>query len=127
MDASIVKSVEGLSRDIGAMPGDGRRKSRTLMNQVEECDRDKFHVVFCANEQYFQHTAVAAVSLLEAGHDHRIVLHVITSDYDRVAGEKLSESIRKYSRAELVIHRVNDSTVAPQNSGAKEGAVLQIL
>ena len=79
------------------------------MNQVGKSDRDKVHVVFCANRQYFQHTAVAAASMLEASQSHYIVIHIITSDYDSAAEEKLSETIRRYSRAELVIHRVNDS------------------
>jgi lipopolysaccharide biosynthesis glycosyltransferase len=64
-------------------------------------------VLFCANPTYFQHVAVAAVSLAENNSECAIDIHLITCDRDAEGEERLVRSLARYPKVSLRTHRVD--------------------
>lgn len=70
---------------------------------------EPIHVLFCADRDYLQHTAVAAVSLLESSRSRRVCIHLATCERDADADGRFAESLAPYSNASIHIHRVEPS------------------
>ena len=66
------------------------------------------HVLFCADNNYLRHAAVAAVSLLSASGETPVVVHVMTTGPAPGDLERLEASLNPFARASLQIHRVVD-------------------
>ena len=66
-------------------------------------------ILFCANSSYFQHVAVAAVSLAESNMNRRIDVHLITCEDEPVAEDKLKNSLAAYRRLVLEVHQMLDT------------------
>jgi lipopolysaccharide biosynthesis glycosyltransferase len=62
------------------------------------------HVLFCCDPGYYQHLAVAAVSLLENNQAAVLDLHLITSRRDLEAETRLARSIARYANFSFHIH-----------------------
>jgi lipopolysaccharide biosynthesis glycosyltransferase len=62
-------------------------------------------VLFCCNTAFYQHLAVAIVSLLENNKRHHFQIYLITSDIDDSCTQKLMASLRRYPNYRLVVHR----------------------
>jgi lipopolysaccharide biosynthesis glycosyltransferase len=61
-------------------------------------------ILFCANPGYYQHVAVAAVSLSDSNPGNRFNLHFITCDSDPEAERKLRKTIASRSNLDLFIY-----------------------
>lgn len=70
------------------------------------------HVLFCADPHYFQHAAVAAVSLATSSRCDRIHVHVITCDRDPVSEGMLRDSLVGFPKVVLDIHQVDASRLS---------------
>lgn len=66
------------------------------------------HVLLCANCVYFQHLAVAAVSLAENSGRTHVQIHVMTCDHDEGVEAKLLATLRPYPNVVVTIYRVED-------------------
>lgn len=71
-------------------------------------DETSFEILFCANPDYYQHAAVAAVSLAENNHQFRANIHVLTCAEDAIAEGMLRNSLVAYGHIYLVFHHVSD-------------------
>lgn len=69
-------------------------------------------ILFCANPGYYQHVAVAAVSLSESNPRNRFNLHFITCDSDPEVERKLRETIASRSNLELFLYYSDHSYLA---------------
>ncbi len=67
------------------------------------------HVLFCAGHGYFQHLAVAAISLASNSHCTHVSVHVITTDKDPVADAMLRETLQPFPHVSIDITHVEDS------------------
>ncbi|WP_353475866.1 glycosyltransferase family 8 protein (plasmid) [Salipiger sp. H15] len=70
------------------------------------------NVLFCANPGYFQHVAVAAVSLARSNSASRLNLHVITCDRDPEGERRLHESLDPHPNVTLQIHVAEGEAIA---------------
>lgn len=70
------------------------------------------HVLFCANDAYIQHAAVAALSLLETGGPGPVVIHLMTTARAREAERMFAETLRPFPNARLVLHHVDARRLA---------------
>ena len=95
---------------ITVLPADGVRS--TPASASARTAGDTVHVLFCANRTYFQHMAVAALSVVEASRRPHIHVHVMTCDHHRDAEDKLVETLRPYANARVTIHHVSDERLA---------------
>lgn len=66
-------------------------------------ERALIRVLFCCGPDYFQHLAVALVSLCENNSAHQLDVHVISSRPDAVAESMLLQSSAKYDNAKVSI------------------------
>ena len=73
---------------------------------------EPIHVLFCADRHYLQHTAVAAVSLLESSPNRRVWIHLATCERDPGAEGRLAASLAPYGNASFHIHRVNSAVLS---------------
>lgn len=73
-------------------------------------DADRVDVLFCVNQTYLQHMAVAAVSLLEASPNREIHIHLMTCDHD-LDEARLVQTLRSYPHASVHIYPVNDPRI----------------
>lgn len=71
-------------------------------------DETSFEILFCANPDYYQHAAVAAVSLAENNRQFRANIHVLTCAEDAIAEGMLRNSLVAYGHINLVFHHVSD-------------------
>jgi lipopolysaccharide biosynthesis glycosyltransferase len=71
-------------------------------------DETSFEILFCANPDYYQHAAVAAVSLAENNRQFRANIHVLTCAEDAIAEGMLRNSLVAYRHINLVFHHVSD-------------------
>lgn len=74
-------------------------------------DADRVDVLFCVNQTYLQHMAVAAVSLLEASQERDIHIHLMTCDHD-LDETRLVQTLRSYPHASLHIYPVSDPRIS---------------
>jgi lipopolysaccharide biosynthesis glycosyltransferase len=65
-------------------------------------------ILFCANSSYFQHVAVAAVSLAENNKNRKIDLHLITCEIDHVSEHKLRNSLFSQNNLCFSVHYTVD-------------------
>lgn len=72
---------------------------------------DRLDVLFCANPGYFQHTAVAAVSLAETTRPADLRIHLMTCERDAGAEALLREALRAHPHATLSVHHVDGTTI----------------
>lgn len=70
---------------------------------------EEMDVLFCADSNYFQHLAAAAVSLLENTRWPRVHIHVLSCDADGASEKKLRETLDRYPAARLSLVRVDDA------------------
>jgi lipopolysaccharide biosynthesis glycosyltransferase len=61
-------------------------------------------VLFCCDPGYYQHLAVAMVSLLENNRRHSLDIHLITSGIDPAAEAQLAASLAPYANLSFRIH-----------------------
>jgi len=76
------------------------------MNPPDEKASKPISVLFCCNPAFYQHMAVALVSLLESNKAASFDVHLLTSAQDKALEEKLHHSIAKYRRLALTIRVV---------------------
>lgn len=74
------------------------------MNIKRHVDGATIEILFCANPGYYEHVAVAAVSLAENNARSAINIHVLTCDAEPVAEAWLSESLLAYHHVALSFH-----------------------
>lgn len=65
-------------------------------------------VLFCANPGYFQHMAVAGVSLAEAMPGASLHLHLMTCDQDPAGEARLRETFARYPNVRLTLHHAKE-------------------
>lgn len=65
-------------------------------------------ILFCANSSYFQHVAVAAVSLADSNRHSSVDFHLLTCDRDAAAEQSLRASLADYGGLALTMHHVTD-------------------
>jgi lipopolysaccharide biosynthesis glycosyltransferase len=70
------------------------------------------NVLFCANPDYFQHAAVAAVSLAAASGRRPVRLHLVTCDEAPQAEAMLRESLRSFPNVTSEIYHVSPEPIA---------------
>jgi lipopolysaccharide biosynthesis glycosyltransferase len=69
------------------------------------------HVLFCADRRFFQHMAVAAVSLAAVARSP-LQIHVMSCDADAAAEAKLREALRPFDRVDVAVHHVDPARLA---------------
>lgn len=69
------------------------------------------HVVFCAGRGFFQHAAVAALSLATVARG-RVAIHVLTCDADPEVEARLRKTLHPYPRVEVCVWRVDPARLA---------------
>ena len=72
-------------------------------------DQAALEILFCADPSYYQHAAVAAVSLAENNRSSRINIHVLTCHGDQVAEGLLRKSVAAYGHVTLAFHYVSEA------------------
>ena len=78
------------------------------MSRGEPTDQEEIHILFCADHQFFQHVAVAAVSLAEAS-QRRIRIHVMTYSHDEAVEARLVSTLRPYGHVAVDFYYVGDT------------------
>jgi lipopolysaccharide biosynthesis glycosyltransferase len=64
-------------------------------------DNERISVLFCCDPGYYQHLAVALVSLLENNQNNLLDIHLISSGKDPAKEARLSASIARYSNFKI--------------------------
>lgn len=70
------------------------------------------HVLFCTDAGYFQHLAVAAVSLATQMPGRPLTLHVMTTAQDPVKTRMLRDSLQPFAHVTLILHSVGDRQIS---------------
>lgn len=73
---------------------------------------ETMHVLFCANDSYIQHAAVAATSLLEVSGPGPVVIHLMTSARPGKNERMLAKTLRAFSNVRLEIYRIKDERIS---------------
>ncbi|RAH98334.1 glycosyltransferase family 8 protein [Acuticoccus sediminis] len=74
-------------------------------------DTEPIDVLFCANPGYYQHLAVAAVSLVEHNRGRPLRLHVITCDEDPVRRDMLERTLAAWPGIGLHVYLADGSVI----------------
>lgn len=75
---------------------------------TEPVSTERIDVLFCANPGYFQHLAVAAVSLAATSRHPSLVIHVLASCADPAAEAMLRSALRPFANVALIIRHLDD-------------------
>jgi lipopolysaccharide biosynthesis glycosyltransferase len=70
-------------------------------------DRERISVLFCCDPGYYQHLAVALVSLLENNRNNLLDIHLISSGKDPAKEARLAASTSRYNNFTLKIYYFN--------------------
>ena len=115
-ERSLENTTLGSCNDVKQLgPNNGRPPAQTD-DAREDNAQQMVEVVFCVNELYLQHVAVALVSLLEHNPNVSVRVHIILCAASLFGEKRLLDSIERYDNVDVLFYCFDKGRISQLNT-----------